>query len=188
MIVNNFHKIQNFRQISDLFSQIWLKKRHTSLFLEFVAKSGQNFIKNSQKKMQNSMQKMKKAEIHFSFAKKCWRFFAEILRSERCRSMTHKCKSCRSRQELSNLFQRALLSSTCKNLRRYSRERASQSLQEIRNLNGTWKRGRVNNPFRVPLKYEFEMRGQLKLKTSPMHFWRPRQFNSVFETTKTEFW
>ena len=28
----NFHKIQNFRQISDLFSQIWLKKRHTSLF------------------------------------------------------------------------------------------------------------------------------------------------------------
>ena len=30
--VNNFHKIQNFRKISDLFSQIWLKKRHTSLF------------------------------------------------------------------------------------------------------------------------------------------------------------
>ena len=32
MLVNNFHKIQNFRQISDLFSQICLKKRHTSLF------------------------------------------------------------------------------------------------------------------------------------------------------------
>ena len=35
IIQNNsefFHKIQNFRQISDLFSQIWLKKRHTSLF------------------------------------------------------------------------------------------------------------------------------------------------------------
>ena len=30
--MNNSHKIQNFRQISDLFSQIWLKKRHTSLF------------------------------------------------------------------------------------------------------------------------------------------------------------
>ena len=76
------------------------------------------------------------------------------------------CTSCRSRQEFSN----ESLLFACKNLRRYSRERASQSLQEIRNLNGTWKRGRVNNPFRVPLKYEFEMRGQLKLKTSPMHF------------------
>ena len=45
--MNFFHKIQNFRKISDLFSQIWLKKRHTSLFsffffffLEFGAKSG----------------------------------------------------------------------------------------------------------------------------------------------------
>ena len=32
IIVNFFHKIQNFRQLSDLFSQICLKKRHTSLF------------------------------------------------------------------------------------------------------------------------------------------------------------
>ena len=47
-----FHKIQNFRQISDLFSQIWLKKRHT--LLEFGAKSGKKFINISQKKMQNS--------------------------------------------------------------------------------------------------------------------------------------
>ena len=48
--MNNFHRFQNVRQFSILVSQIWLKKRHTSLFLEFVAKSGQNFIKNSQKK------------------------------------------------------------------------------------------------------------------------------------------
>ena len=27
-----FHRVQNFRQFSNLFSQIWLKKRHTSLF------------------------------------------------------------------------------------------------------------------------------------------------------------
>ena len=30
--MNNFHRFQNFRQFSNLFSQIWLKKRHTSLF------------------------------------------------------------------------------------------------------------------------------------------------------------
>ena len=48
--MNFFHKIQNFRQISDLFSQIWMKKRHTSHFLEFGAKSGKFFIKNSQRK------------------------------------------------------------------------------------------------------------------------------------------
>jgi len=57
-------------------------KGHTSLFfLEFVAKSEQNFIKREKKKkqfhqtfaekLQNSTQKMKKSEIHFLFAKKC---------------------------------------------------------------------------------------------------------------------
>ena len=30
--MNNFHKFQNFRQFSNLFSQIRLKKRRTSLF------------------------------------------------------------------------------------------------------------------------------------------------------------
>ena len=30
--MNNFHRFQNFRQFSNLFSQIRLKKRHTSLF------------------------------------------------------------------------------------------------------------------------------------------------------------
>ena len=55
--------------------------------------------------MQNST-KNEKSEIHYSFAKTCWRFLAEILRYERCKSMskTHKCKSCRSRQELSNEY------------------------------------------------------------------------------------
>ena len=49
-IVNNFHRIQNFRQISDLFSQIWLKKRHTSLFSGIWREIRKKFIKNSQKK------------------------------------------------------------------------------------------------------------------------------------------
>ena len=64
---------------------------------------------------------MKKSEIHFSFAKKCWRFLSEILRLN---SGAEVCKSCRSRQELSNEYLLA------KNRRRYSRERASQSLEE----------------------------------------------------------
>ena len=49
-MVNDCHKIQNFRQISDLFSQIWLKKRHTSLFSGIWREIRKKFIKNSQKK------------------------------------------------------------------------------------------------------------------------------------------
>ena len=37
--------------------------------------------------MHNSTQKWKKSEISFSFAKKRWRFLAEILGSERCKGM-----------------------------------------------------------------------------------------------------
>ena len=50
--MNIFHRIwfQNFRQFSNLFSQIWLKGDTRHSFLEFVAKSGQIFIKNSQEK------------------------------------------------------------------------------------------------------------------------------------------
>ena len=144
--MNNFHRFQNFRQISNLFSQIWLKKDTSHSSLEFVAKSGQfffsgaqNVIKNSHKKMQNSTQKMKHRKFINSFAKNGWRFLAEILRFERCKSMFSSsihfqylifnlgsflpkdaCKSDRSRQELSNEY----LVSTCKIWLRYSRERA----------------------------------------------------------------
>ena len=46
--------------------------RHS--FLEFVAKSGQNFIKNSQKNA-NSMQKIKKSEIHLFIREKMLTIF-----------------------------------------------------------------------------------------------------------------
>ena len=52
-ILNNFHIFQNFRQFSNLlilFSQNWLKSDRRHSFLEFDAKSGQKFIKKSQKK------------------------------------------------------------------------------------------------------------------------------------------
>ena len=58
--------------------------RHS--FLEFVAKSGQNFIKKSQKKCKSRWRKWKKAEIQYSIAKKMlvivgWNFEIE----ERCK-------------------------------------------------------------------------------------------------------
>ena len=80
--MNNFHRIwfQNFRQISNLFSQIWLKKRHTSLFSgicrEIRTKIHQKFaekMENSSfsrfptslkhRRENNSTKKMKKSEI-----------------------------------------------------------------------------------------------------------------------------
>ena len=78
--MNNVHRLQNFRQISNLFSQIWLKKRHTSLFSGICRKIRTKFHKKFAEKMQNSTNKMKKSEIQCSIAKKCSRFLAEILR------------------------------------------------------------------------------------------------------------
>ena len=53
--MNNFHKIQNFRQISDLFSQIWLKKRHTSLFSGILREIRKKKHQKFAEKMQNSI-------------------------------------------------------------------------------------------------------------------------------------
>ena len=83
----NFHRFQNCRQFSNLFSQIRLKRRHTSLFSGICPEIRTKFHKKLRRKMQNSTQKMKNRKFIFhwiSFAKKCWRFLAEILRSERC--------------------------------------------------------------------------------------------------------
>ena len=54
-----FHRFQNFRQVSTCFRKFDWKSDTRHSFLEFVAKSGQNFIKTSQKKLQNSTHKMK---------------------------------------------------------------------------------------------------------------------------------
>ena len=43
--MNNFHRFQNFRQFSNLFSKIWLKKRHTSLFSEICRETRTKFHK-----------------------------------------------------------------------------------------------------------------------------------------------
>ena len=142
--MNNFHRFQNFRQFSNLFSQIWLKKRHTPLFSGICREIRTKFHQKFAEKIQNLTQKNRKfiihsrknvddfwlrfwdlsgakvcatvnlvdlvnsfptsiylqksasiqprtslskfggkfysLFIHYSFAKKCWRFLAEILR------------------------------------------------------------------------------------------------------------
>ena len=80
--MNNFHRIwfQNFRQSSNLFSQIWLKKRRTSFFSGICREIRAKFHKNSQKKIKmqkltQTMKKFRKSETHFSFAKKMLTIF-----------------------------------------------------------------------------------------------------------------
>ena len=45
IILNNFHRFQNFRQFSNLFSQNWLKSDRRHSLLEFGAKSGKKSSK-----------------------------------------------------------------------------------------------------------------------------------------------
>ena len=69
--MNNFHKIQNFRQLnfSDLFSQIRLKKRRMSLVSGICREIRTKFHQKFAEQMQNSTQKMKNRKFIYSFAK-----------------------------------------------------------------------------------------------------------------------
>ena len=58
--MKNFHRFQNFRQFSNLFSQIRLKKRHTSLYSGICREIRTKFHQKFAEKMQNSTKKMKK--------------------------------------------------------------------------------------------------------------------------------
>ena len=77
--MNDFHKFQKFRQCSNLFSQIRLKKPRLSdtcySFLEFVTKSGQKFIKNSQKNCKIRFRKWKKIGNSLSIREKMLTIF-----------------------------------------------------------------------------------------------------------------
>ena len=81
--MNNSHKIQNFRQISDLFSEILLKKRHTSLFSgiwpEIREKNHQTFAEKNAKFELFAIELMKFIN---SIAKTIRRFFTKKLRLE----------------------------------------------------------------------------------------------------------
>ena len=84
-----FHRFQHFRQFSNLFSQNWLKSDRRHSFLEFGAKSGKMFIKNSQKKCKTQGGKLKKSEIQvFNHEKNVddfWLKFWDI--EERCKGV-----------------------------------------------------------------------------------------------------
>ena len=124
--MKHLHRFQIFRQFSNLFSQIWLKKRHTSLFSGICREIRTKFHQNSQNKIQNSTQKMKKnrkLKIHLLIREKMLTIFGwnfEIWAVQKYVNLihlhyfifnfgsflpkTHKCKSCKSRQELSNEY------------------------------------------------------------------------------------
>ena len=64
--MNNFHRFQNFRQFSNLFSQIRVKKRHTSLFSGICREINPDTNSSApSRKMQNSSQKMKNGNSLF---------------------------------------------------------------------------------------------------------------------------
>ena len=79
--MNNFHRFQNFRQFSNLFSQIWLKKRHTSLFSGICREIQQKFIKNSRKNVKFDEESERNGNSIF-IREKCWRFLTKKLRLE----------------------------------------------------------------------------------------------------------
>ena len=80
--VNFFHKIQNFTQISDLLSQIWLKKRHTSLFSRIWREIRKKIHQNSQKKCNFRIFCDWISEFSLIQSQKNWRFLTKKLRLE----------------------------------------------------------------------------------------------------------
>ena len=97
MIVNNSHKFQNFRQLSNLFSQIWLKKQTASLFSWIGAKSGKKFIRNSQKNAKFDEENEKIGNSIFQNDDDFWLKFW-VWRT------VQRSALCRSRWELSNEY------------------------------------------------------------------------------------
>ena len=99
-MLNNFHKIQNFRQFSNLFSQNWLKSDRRHSFLEFGTKSGKKFIKNSQKKCKNRRRKWKIGNSLIQSRKNVDDFWLKFWDWR----TVQRSALCRSRRELSNEY------------------------------------------------------------------------------------
>ena len=98
--MNNFHRFQNFRQFSNLFSQIWLKKRHTSLFSGICREIRTNFHKKFAEKCKIRRRKWKVSEIQlFNREKMLAISYEKIEISDGARNAL-----CRSRRELSNEY------------------------------------------------------------------------------------
>ena len=93
--MNNFHRFQNFEQFSELFSAIFYsvfanlieKETHATLFWNLSRNPDKILSKiEIRRKATFDAENEKKSEIHFSFAKKCWRiwikFFIQILNND----------------------------------------------------------------------------------------------------------
>ena len=90
VVINSFPNFRNlnFRQFSNLFSQIWLKKRHTSLFSGICREIRTKFHQKFAEKMQNSTRRMDKIGNSFFIREKMltifgWNFEIE----ERCKGV-----------------------------------------------------------------------------------------------------
>ena len=99
--MNNFHRFHNFRQFSNLFSQIWLQKRQTSLFSGISREIRTKFNQNFSEKVQNLTRKMKKIRNSIIQSRKnvgdFWLKFW-VWRT------VQRSALCRSRRELSNEY------------------------------------------------------------------------------------
>ena len=73
--MNNFHRFQNFRQFSNLFSQIRLKKRHTSLFSGICREIRTKFHQKFAEKMKIRYRKRKKIGNSFFIREKMLTIF-----------------------------------------------------------------------------------------------------------------
>ena len=81
------HKCRKFLAFSEFFSHFFQNLETFCHFLTISVKFRQNFIKILPKNRKIHRKTRMKWNEFFSFRQKFWRFFAEILRSERCKSM-----------------------------------------------------------------------------------------------------
>ena len=86
--MNNFHRFQNFRQFSNLFSQIRLKKRHTSLFSGICREIRTKFhLKNRRKNANFDTKKWKIGNSFFIREKMLTIFGWNFEIEERCKGV-----------------------------------------------------------------------------------------------------
>ena len=111
IILNNFHGFRNFRQSSNLFSQIWLKKRHTSLFPGICREIRTNFHQKFAENIQNLTKKWKNRKFRIRSRKNVDDFWLKSWDLSGAKVCTFS-KSCRSRHAVEScaILKRSFLS------------------------------------------------------------------------------
>ena len=98
--MNNFHRFQNFRQFSNLFSQIRLKKRHTSLFSGICREIRAKFHKTLEEKCKFDAENEKNRKFIIHSRKNVDDFWLKFWDRRTVRRSALR----RSRRELSNEY------------------------------------------------------------------------------------